>query len=144
MNNLQAAQEEMRLRIASREPLPVRKHLKRPRRQRAEKPVLPPAELAPEKLSENERRVQHVIETIGVTRIYRNGWPDFAIRLNPTRKHRDGEIVFVKVKSSPIDYPTAQQEAIHDLLRSLGHRVLVVDGSESEEMIKYRLASKIS
>jgi hypothetical protein len=52
--------------------------------------------------------------------VFRGGWPDFAVRL--------GNAIFsVEVKTGG-DVPTPHQSSLHDLLRSLGMKVVIVKG----------------
>ena len=139
MNNLQEEQEAMRLRIASREPCikPRRSRARRSSRVRKERSTPYPVHVTPEVLTNNEQNVLHVLESLDVTRIYRSGWPDFAVEYN-SKQHKK-KLTFVEVKSGANDFPTGVQEAMHDLLRSFGFSVIVIDGESRPELIRYRL-----
>jgi hypothetical protein len=58
----------------------------------------------------------------GVDSILRGGWPDFLVKVG-------GHITMIEVKSGPKDTPKPHQTNMHNLLKSLGLDVVVVDGS---------------
>lgn len=72
-------------------------------------------------LKVSEKRVFDIFSATGAT-ILRNGWPDFAVKL-------DNEVVFVEVKKGSNDRPRPEQDEMHDFLRSLGFKVIVVNST---------------
>lgn len=74
-----------------------------------------------EGLNDTEQRVLDVLTADGAE-VYRGGWPDFAVRI--------GNAVFtLEVKSDASPRLQLNQKKMHSLLRSLGVKVVVVNGS---------------
>lgn len=91
-------------------------------------------------LSYPENKVLQVLYSQGITDVLRDGWPDFVVVSK-------GEPVFINVKNGSSDDPRPNQELMHRLLKGLGLKVAVVDGSVSlgtiEKRLKYVLSHSI-
>jgi hypothetical protein len=83
-------------------------------------------------LTNAEGNVVCALNSIGVTKILRNGWPDFVAVIK-------GFPVFIEVKSGPDDLPRPNQVKMHNLLKGLGLDVIVINGAQNSATLSNKL-----